>query len=244
MRRLIGPPGVARRRLLMLTLPRERALRKRFQTEFNRVARLAAGNLIAGRPVESGLSTHFDTVRRLLESSYREGMPKYGQLITDAAAKKAPAADEFDKLVQQWIRVNGARKVTQISSTTEKQLKKIIADGTVQGLGSRVIAGTINDSFASIGPARALSIAITETHTAANAAQLFAAESTHIDMKREWIAADDERTREDHAEADGQVVGIDQPFSVGGEALMYPGDPGGSPEQIVNCRCAQGFIVQ
>jgi hypothetical protein len=37
--------------------------------------------------------------------------------------------------------------------------------------------------------------------------------------------------------ADGQVVGLDEPFIVGGEQLMYPGDPAGSPGNICNCLC-------
>jgi hypothetical protein len=34
------------------------------------------------------------------------------------------------------------------------------------------------------------------------------------------------------------VQPIDKPFDVGGEQLMYPGDPdGGSPGNTINCRC-------
>jgi len=29
---------------------------------------------------------------------------------------------------------------------------------------------------------------------------------------------------------------------VGGERLMYPGDPSGSAENVINCRCAVGHI--
>ncbi len=47
----------------------------------------------------------------------------------------------------------------------------------------------------------------------------------------------DSKTREDHAEADGQEVGMDEPFDVGGEQLMYPGDPAGSAGNVINCRC-------
>lgn len=52
-----------------------------------------------------------------------------------------------------------------------------------------------------------------------------------------WVTAGDERVRETHADADGQTVPVDQPFDVGGEQLMYPGDPNGSNEEIINCRC-------
>ena len=28
------------------------------------------------------------------------------------------------------------------------------------------------------------------------------------------------------------------PFLVGGEQLLYPGDPAGSSENVINCRCS------
>lgn len=48
----------------------------------------------------------------------------------------------------------------------------------------------------------------------------------------------DDRTRADHVDADGQEVDISDPFQVGDDELMYPGDPDGSAEQICNCRCS------
>ena len=47
----------------------------------------------------------------------------------------------------------------------------------------------------------------------------------------------DSKVRDDHAEADGQEVGMDEAFDVGGEQLMYPGDPAGSAGNTINCRC-------
>jgi hypothetical protein len=41
--------------------------------------------------------------------------------------------------------------------------------------------------------------------------------------------------RPDHADAEGQIVGINESFYVGGEYLDYPGDDKGSPEQTINC---------
>lgn len=52
-----------------------------------------------------------------------------------------------------------------------------------------------------------------------------------------WKANKDERTRKSHLEADNQKVLWNEPFEVGGEKLMYPLDPAGSPENTINCRC-------
>jgi uncharacterized protein with gpF-like domain len=86
-------------------------------------------------------------------------------------------------------------------------------------------------------------IARTETHGAANYGADGAARATGLKLRKEWIAAEDERTRPDHNEANGQIVDMDQAFDVGGEALMYPGDPAGSAGNIINCRCGVSHVV-
>lgn len=50
-----------------------------------------------------------------------------------------------------------------------------------------------------------------------------------------WNAVGDDNTRPDHMDADGQEVNLGEPFDVGGEQLLYPGDPQGSDEQTINC---------
>lgn len=60
-------------------------------------------------------------------------------------------------------------------------------------------------------------------------------------LAKEWVATSDDRTREWHVDADGQTVPYDEPFDVDGEAMMYPGDPAGSAENVVNCRCAVAY---
>jgi uncharacterized protein with gpF-like domain len=52
-----------------------------------------------------------------------------------------------------------------------------------------------------------------------------------------WNTVGDNAVRQDHVDADGQTVGAGDPFDVGGEELMFPGDPMGSDENTINCRC-------
>ena len=53
-----------------------------------------------------------------------------------------------------------------------------------------------------------------------------------------WNTVGDDRVRDAHADdGEGQTVPAGQPFLVGGEELMYPGDPAGSDWNIMNCRC-------
>ncbi|ADD07766.1 capsid protein gpC (plasmid) [Natrialba magadii ATCC 43099] len=62
-------------------------------------------------------------------------------------------------------------------------------------------------------------------------------EESDLVIGEEWIAIGDQRTRDDHDDADGQIVAVDESFLVGGEELDHPGDPSAPLEQIVNCRC-------
>ena len=61
-----------------------------------------------------------------------------------------------------------------------------------------------------------------------------------FNMWKRWSATGDERTRDEHLAADGQEVPNDEPFTVGGEHMMYPGDIslGASGWNVINCRCA------
>ncbi len=85
-------------------------------------------------------------------------------------------------------------------------------------------------------------IARTETTRVENSAHQAVGErgkELGFNMWKRWVATEDGRTRDEHAEADGQEVPIDEPFVVGGEEMMYPGDIslGASAENTINCRC-------
>jgi uncharacterized protein with gpF-like domain len=61
---------------------------------------------------------------------------------------------------------------------------------------------------------------------------------------KRWLATEDHRTRPDHVKADGQTVPWGQPFDVGGFAMMYPHDPEGPPQEVINCRCTMLLEVE
>ena len=135
------------------------------------------------------------------------------------------------------------RRITDIAETTRAQIIRGIERGFEDGLGVPETARLVRDLVPSLSRYRSEMISRTELHSAANYGANEAAEETGLTLRKEWVAASDERTREDHVEADGQIVAMDEPFDVGGELLMYPGDGNGSPEQIINCRCSVSHIV-
>ena len=69
------------------------------------------------------------------------------------------------------------------------------------------------------------------------------AEKVDVSMRKTWRAIHDHRVRASHKNADGQSVPLDGLFSVGGEELMYPGDPSGSAANVMNCRCGMEITI-
>lgn len=60
------------------------------------------------------------------------------------------------------------------------------------------------------------------------------AEGMGIEIKKEWLATLDGRTRHSHRQLDGVSVGTDDKFDNG---CRYPGDPQGPAQEVYNCRC-------
>ena len=55
-----------------------------------------------------------------------------------------------------------------------------------------------------------------------------------------WISTLDNRTRDAHADRDGEEIALDDEFAPG---LTRPRDPNGAPEEICNCRCSLKYGV-
>lgn len=63
------------------------------------------------------------------------------------------------------------------------------------------------------------------------------AERLGIPLMKEWHAHMDGRTRLAHRQADGQKVGVNEKFEVGGYMMTGPGDPTAPGALIYSCRC-------
>lgn len=96
-------------------------------------------------------------------------------------------------------------------------------------------------------PNRATVVARTEAIGALNAGRAdafraMAEEEPDTEFERVWLATEDHRTRPTHRTADGQRVPLGSPFIVGGFELMFPGDPTGPPQEVIQCRCSQLLV--
>jgi hypothetical protein len=159
----------------------------------------------------------------------------------DSAATPTLASIFTTQTIAYLLNLAGT-KVTQIDATTLADLRKALADGVAAGEGIPQLAKRIDQLYLDdIIPNRSQTIAQTEVVAASNWASDQAASQSGLDLEKVYLATEDTKTRPAHADADGQVVPMGQPFEVGGEQLMYPGDPAGSPENVIRCRCTQYY---
>lgn len=136
-------------------------------------------------------------------------------------------------------------KITWITETTRSTLLPIIQgaiDYAVQeGRSIPAAANTIIDSiyaeYGRIADYRAVRIARTEIVGASNAGSLEGARQTGLNLMKEWLATQDDRVRDRHAEMNGKQVELDGKFTVGTSQMDAPGDPAGAAEDVINCRC-------
>jgi hypothetical protein len=120
-------------------------------------------------------------------------------------------------------------------------LNKAVAEGKDVAGQAEAVRSVLDGTGSENWPARARTIAVTEVNRAYNfgiiAHGLSVQQQLRIPILKAWDSRDDSRVRLAHEDADGQVRPVSQPFIVGGEALMAPGDPSGSPSNVIACRC-------
>lgn len=146
-----------------------------------------------------------------------------------------------DKAIADWVRTYGGGKITEITGTTMTDINKIVADAREQGLSERETAKLINAVAPIKSASRSQTIARTEAHGSSQGISLDVANETDVPMVKVWLSDKGDSAREDHLDVDGQKRALADDFDVGGEKLEYPGAPGGSAENVINCKCIIGY---
>lgn len=139
--------------------------------------------------------------------------------------------------VRAALKKQTQRFAKEVTDTTYDSLKNQLEEGIKAGEGAEELSKRVNKVFDFATKTRARTIARTETGAASSVAHEQAYRQAGVEKKR-WITTEDDRTREAHARADGQVRNMNDKFSVGGEELDYPSDRfHGSAANVINCRC-------
>jgi SPP1 gp7 family putative phage head morphogenesis protein len=152
---------------------------------------------------------------------------------------KAGSADEWMRIVTDYVRRYSGEKIRGIEATTLGLVRNTLADGVGAGEGTDQLAARVRDAYDAFSTYRSERISRTEVVSASNLGSHAGAKSTGLDLTKSWLATRDQRTRDDHNDVDGQRRAMDEPFDVAGEQLQWPGDTsmGAGPGNVIQCRC-------
>ncbi len=188
----------------------------------------------------------------LFQTAGEAGMDVANGKLYNPDLKRAVKQDEFDfemtpelkAAIKALVLESGAK----INKTTMKEILALVNEALAEGLTVGELTANIEDKMASGAVWKSQRIGRTEMGKVENYGQMEGyKQSKHVDYKG-WLSAYAEDTREAHKEADAQYradpIPLEEPFIVGGEELMYPGDPAGSPGNIINCLCSTYPVVR
>lgn len=148
-----------------------------------------------------------------------------------------------------YMREHGAARARLVGRTTIRQITDQIVRGQRQGLTPVQIAKDLLNRVPAMALTRAKIIAATEIHSAIQFGAYQAALASGKTLIKIWNTVEDDRVRDfgsapgfSHRAMQGTSVALERGFSVPHsngtfESLLYPGDPAGSPGNIINCRC-------
>ena len=234
---------------------------KRFDEE--RKAVLKAFDSGGREGVEDFLESdeHLNEWNKSLTAIYIAVMDKFGSQVFDSLmgnekslftknesqddTEPRPTFNVYASAVQSFIGSTVADKVVKINGSTKTMLKAIIRRGFDDNMSLPEVRDMIDSLYLDqIIPNRSMVIARTEVIGASNAGSRQAAKQTGLNLKKEWVATADDRTRDSHDEADGQIKDMDEPYEVGSSLLMYPGDSEGGADEVIQCRCTEVYHTQ
>lgn len=162
----------------------------------------------------------------------------------------------FDFAIREYFMQYGINRIVTVRNTFFESIMDLIKAGLDEGKSMSVVAREIEPMVNKKEFTRWMAerIARTESTAASNYAALQAGNVTGFKMQKEWISAQDARTRRkpkaqyDHYIMHGKRVGINDLFYMNGkefyneDALRFPGDPKGKPGNVINCRCTVAVV--
>lgn len=207
-----------------------------YQVEYQKALKTQVQSIL-----ETLQTNEFETVAEYLAKSYDDGFigamyDMHGQgipLIFPIDQAQVVAAIQHETKLTSNLYTEMGHDIKDLQKKIAGEISRGISGGQMYGEITRNIA-----SWARIPRNRAVTIARTEAHRIQTKAAMdaqYKAKDKGADVVKQWDASLDGKTRDSHRQVDGEFRELDEPFSNG---LMYPGDPSGRPEEVINCRCA------
>ena len=178
----------------------------------------------------------------------REEMSSWIQAVYEAGQLRTAGAlgisfTTFDPAVLDLMEQRLDVLSGQVTATTQRILEdSILLEGVARGESIDDLAARLRAAFADLSTRRAEMIARTETVGGFNAASQQTARSSGQCKGRIWRATTDARTRETHAEQSGyRIDGFGGTYPNG---CRHPGDPSALPEETIQCRCYEEYVLK
>lgn len=135
------------------------------------------------------------------------------------------------------------RAAKYFNTTTFEVVKNSVYQGEVDQLTTEAIAQDVWRTLESRAVWESRRIASTEMTRTDNWGLIEGYKQNETIDKKGWNCQKLDTSREDHIEADGKEVGIDEDFDVGGYPMSQPGDDSAPADQVCNCRCSTYPVV-
>jgi phage portal protein BeeE/uncharacterized protein YoaH (UPF0181 family) len=226
---------------------------RRFEQKFRRVLMAARAETLANLEAAARKSATPAPDKRAAAALLTFNLSKFAQAlwVQMRGAHEAALQSAGDQLYQEvglddpWkmpdaraleFMRNRENRMKDVAENTWETVKERISSGMESGDSIAQIADSVRSTFNDMSSTRARAVAMTETAAAYGTARQEAMVEAGIESK-EWLTSGNDNVRPAHQLANHQVVPVNEPFIVDGEQLQHPGDPAGSPGNVINCHC-------
>ncbi|MDR9419448.1 phage minor head protein [Gracilimonas sp.] len=185
-----------------------------------------------------------EPLRKFYERLYTTVGVPFSERSFESLQGKQKQEDEYYQRVMRYLGIAINDRLDAVTQTTKGHIAEWLGYGLRTGQSIQDMSARIASEAG--GVTRATRIARTEIISASNLGSIEGARSTGLPLDKTWLATPGGRTRETHAEADGQTVPMEELFSVGGSQLDFPGDWSHNADvsELVNCRCTTIYKVR
>lgn len=182
-------------------------------------------------------------ISRFEKNGIKYGNTIYNDLRLNSTKKKFNPT--FSSSWARFVRTNYATqlssKITLLQGTIVSEVSRLVniqlsTGDTIDSLADAIQKVVASNDFYFWQAER---IARTEVGSAMNQATEVAVTELGIEVQKRWVSGGDSRERDSHRLANGEVREKNEAFSNG---LMYPHDPNGDADEVINCRCVLQYI--
>lgn len=226
----------------------ENAIAKKIADRFDAEAKAVAKAYEDGGSLDSVLEAQRAEWTKVLTAAYMAVIEHFGNRFVEQWLKGAGGSletkefvfDPWADRILQWVATWAAQKIVGIEDATKQRIAAVIKQGLDADEGTAKIAKRIREEYEDFSRYRSFVIARTEVGAASGFASHESAKQTGLQLKKQWVSSRDDRVRESHMEMDGEEREMDESYSNG---CMFPSDPSGPPEEVIQCRCTEAYLV-